>query len=136
MKHGDMPTDAEETCDAAIRLREGGKYEETCILDSSVIDKYPWFFLPYTLKAEILIDHLGRIDEAIVLFQKVVALLPKSKRASMDLYQANVKKGDLVGAYEEIKRFILAGGDWTQYEEILNDATEDLDNFKDSHPDS
>jgi hypothetical protein len=63
----------------------------------------------------------GDIDQGIEVFQMLVRAFPAYKWASLGLFHSLWDKGLRDGAFEEMKRFTLAGGDCQDYRDIVRE---------------
>ncbi|MBN2377397.1 MAG: tetratricopeptide repeat protein [Sedimentisphaerales bacterium] len=112
----------------AISLRDQGDYKGACKMFSVFIEKWPDDFGGYLLKGGILLFQLHLTDQALDCLQKAVQLNPKSELSSVALFHCLWKKGESDLAFEEAKRYVKTAGRSEEYDFILKEINESIDN--------
>lgn len=123
-------------------MRISEDYESAIQILENLDNKYP--DLPHIkLMLGHAYDEIGDLDNAIIRYKALVTLRPKYELASRGLFHALDDKGDIEGAFEEMRRFLtykwsknyddifteynkyLEEGDKELEEELLNSFKED-----------
>lgn len=120
-----MPPEHEEAFRRALELNNGELYEESLPLLESLARLYPANGkVQETLAAVYYL--LKRYPDAEQMFQRVVKTRPRSERASIALFHTlmHLERDD--EAFDEARRFVLAGGKSEEYKRLFKEMVEEL----------
>jgi len=118
--NSDIPNEVKRRFESALALRDAGHKDQSCLILASLIDQYPDWSPPYSIKGGILFD-LNRLKEAEECFRHAVRLKPQSEIASLCLFHALWAQSERESAMDEMKRFTVAGGISSDYQAISNE---------------
>lgn len=107
--------------DKAVEYRDKGKYEEALEL-LLTLNKELFYSTSFLAVLADTNWELNRYDEAIKAFRSAVEFSPKSETLSLSLFHCLLDSGDVDGAFEEMRRFLLVS-DSDEYRRLLSEIS-------------
>ncbi|MBY0523204.1 MAG: hypothetical protein K2R98_07385 [Gemmataceae bacterium] len=113
-----------ELLDRAFARKNCDDHEGALRAFADVLAEYPDYAPALGMMGSIYLSMLGKPAEAIPLFQRTTALVPKSELASLGLFHSLWETGHEAEALKELKRFQSISHS-RDYDEILAEWTEE-----------